>query len=43
MPEIRTFQVRDAKVCLVEYGLLGWSGFVPVACRQRRVGLDPIS
>jgi glycerophosphoryl diester phosphodiesterase len=39
LPEVRAFDVRRVKTCLIEYELFGWTGFMPKACRHTRVAV----
>jgi glycerophosphoryl diester phosphodiesterase len=34
LPDVRTFNVASVKSCLARYLALGWSGFMPAACRH---------
>lgn len=36
-PDIETWTPGQAKQCLIRYELLGWSGYVPKACRRSMV------
>lgn len=37
LPDIRAFTKKSVKTCLKSYIALGWSGFVPEACRQTQL------
>jgi glycerophosphoryl diester phosphodiesterase len=37
LPEVRAFDAHQVKRCLVEYEILGWSDYMPTACRHTRV------